>query len=392
MATINTHESSLNVSTSRAVRDVGKGIAYVDPDEAPLTVILMKAKNGTRTATNKKVEWIEKNMYPELGDQINEAAGYTAGDTTITVDNGERFAVGDLVKVMRTEEVLYVTAISSDDLTVTRSVGDASGTAAAAMVDNDDVLIIGNAQEEGASVGTPKSHDETYVHNFLQIFRTPFGTTGSEAEIENYTGPDRPRLRREKAREHRRLMERALLFGERSGNLGGGNNDPAYAAGGLLYYLTSNNKTSVGTLTEAEIEDWAEDVFQRTGTSNSRLWVAGPKTITIVDLLASARLKTVPKEDTFGVSIKQFVTGHGTFNIVKHRELVDGANGDGFEGLSFALDMSKIKYVHLRNRDTKLLTDRQAPGDDKWTDEYLTEASFQIENPVNHGTLEGVTG
>lgn len=392
MATINTHESTLNVSTSRAVRDVGKGIAYVDPDSAPLTVILMKAKNGTRVASNNKVEWVEKNMYPELTDQVNNGAGYTAGDTSIVVDNGARFNTGDLVKVGRTEEVLYVTSISTNTLTVTRSAGDASGTAAAALVDNDDLFIIGNSQKQGASVLTPKSHDESYVYNWCQIFRTPFGTTNTEANMENYTGPDRPRLRKEKAAEHRLLMEKALLFGERSDNLGGGNDTPAYAAGGLLYFCTSNNKTSVGTLTEPEIEDWTEDLFQKTGGSDSRLWVAGPKTVSIVNLLASSRIQVVPKEDTFGVTIKQYVTGHGTLNIVKHRLLVDGTNGDGFEGLSFGIDPSRIKYAHLRNRDTKLETDRQAPGDDKWTDEYITEATFQIENPAYHGTLEGVTG
>lgn len=383
-------ESTDNVSSSRGVRDVGKRIAYVDEDLAPLTAILMKAKNGSDTGTSKKREWIEKEFQPPQWDQVNGAA--TTGATTVTVDNGGRFQVNDVVKVVGTGEVLLVTGISSNDLTVTRSVGDSSGTGAATIGDNADVLIIGNAVPQGAAVGTPTSWDEAYVHNFMQVFRTPFGTTGTEAVVENYTGPDRPRLRKEMAGKHRLKLEKSLLFGERSGQLNGSTNTPQYTAGGFLYYATSNAKTSIGTLTEPEFEDGAEDVFQATGGSSSRLLVASPLWCSVVDQLAGARIQTVPKEDTFGVAIRRWVTAHGDFNIIKHPLLINGINATGYAGHALIMDPKKIKYVPLRSRDTKLLTDRQNPGDDKWTDEYLTECTFQIENPAYHAVWSGLTG
>jgi hypothetical protein len=56
--------------------------------------------------------------------------------------------------------------------------------------------------------------------------------------------------------------------------------------------------------------------------------------------------------------------------------------------------MAKIKYRFLagngKNRDTKLLKDRQAAGQDGIIEEYLTEAGFQFIHEASHGFLNGV--
>lgn len=389
MAIIATHESTANVPASRRVRDVQRGIAYVDPDENPLIAVTRGAKDGSKSCFNSKFEWIEKDMLPPRWDQVNGAM--TTGDLTMTVDNGGYFTVGDLVKVGTTGEVVLVTSIATNALTVTRSFGDSSGTAAATIGDNVDVRIIGNAIKEGAAVGTPRSNEETYPYNFTQIFRTEFGATGSEMVSENYTGRDRVREAKEKAIEHAVDIEAAFIWGERAedtSDTGG----PRRATGGLLYFLTSNAKSSIGTLTEPELEDWAEDLFQRTGGKNTRLLLASPLWVSTLNQLAAGRQQVAPKEDTFGVHITRWVTGHGDFLIAKHRLLVDGTNGDGYAGHAIAVDPSRLKYRYLRERDTKLLKDRQAPGDDKFTDEYLSECGLQVENPIYGGVGSGLTG
>lgn len=382
-------ESTANVPSSRGVRDVGKGIAYVNSDQNPLIALTRNAKGQTRKATNRKVEWIEKEMLPPRWDQVNGAA--TTGETSVTVDNGGYFTAGDIVRVVPTGELLFVSSVSSNTLTVTRSFGDSDGTAAATISDNSDLLILGNAIAEGAAVGTPKSHQEVYKYNFTQIFRTEFGATGTEAVTLNYTGNDRLRMAKEAAIEHAVDIERVFLFGERNEDTGT-TASPRRSAGGLEYFLTSNLKDASGTLTEPEIEDWVQDLFQQTGGSSKRLLLASPKTCSVIDQLAAGRLQTVPKEDTFGVAIKNWTTAHGDLMIVKHPLLTNGAGGTGYAGYNFAIEPSRLKYVYMDGRDTKLLKDRQAPGDDKFVDEYLTECSFEIHNDPYHGVLYGVTG
>lgn len=375
---------------SRRVPDIARQIAYVNPDENPLLAVVRASKSGSRTVSNSTFKWIEKDMLRPRYTQVNGAA--TTGETTVTVDDGEYVQVGDLIRVVPTGELLWISAVSGDQLTATRSFGDSSGTAAATIADNADLFILGNTSKEGAAVREPSSWEETYVSQFTQILRSPFGATGTEAVSENYTGRDRVRQAKEAAINHAVDIERHFLFSERAEDTSTTAGSPFRSMGGLEYFLTSNNKDASGTLTEPELEDWAEDIFQETGTSNTRLLLASPLVCSVLNQMAAGRLQTVPSDKTFGIAIKEWQTAHGTFLIAKHRLLINGAGGAGYGGYAFALDPSKIKYVNLRERDTKLLKDRQAPGDDKYVDEYLTECSIQIENPSAHGVLTGVTG
>lgn len=381
-------ESTENIPASRRVRDVSRRIQYLDPSAAPLTVLAKRARKSS--VYNSKFEWIEKDL-PARWDAVNNGGGYTAGDTAVVVDHGSYFSVGDVVLVPRTGERMRVSAVNTGTNTVTfvRSVGP---TAAAALVDNDDLLIIGNAYAEGASAGTEKSHQETYPYNYTQIVRTPFGITGTEQESENYTGPDKPRLRAEKSIEHMIDIERTILFGERDIDTGSTDNPRRYT-GGFLYYATANAKNFGGTMTEAEVEDWLEDLFHYTASSDVKFVAAAPLPISVLDMLGVARLQLAPGADTLGLRIRQFVSSHGTLNIVKHRLLESGyTSGNGYGGYMLAVDPNKIAYRYLRNRDTKLRMDIQANDLDGWRDEYLTEFGWEVDNPQVHGVGTGITG
>jgi len=51
------------------------------------------------------------------------------------------------------------------------------------------------------------------------------------------------------------------------------------------------------------------------------------------------------------------------------------------------LDMEALTYRYLTNRDTKLLTNRQNPGEDSQVDEYLTECGLQMEQEQRHAIM-----
>jgi hypothetical protein len=387
-------ESTENIPSARRVRDVARRIAYLDPDAAPLLQILSRGRS--RVATNTKPEWIEKDL-PASWAMINNGAGYASGITAdIKVDNGagagvaRYFSVNDIVNVVRTGEKMKVTAVdlTNNEIDVVRSVGT---TAAAALVDNDDLQIIGTAYAEGSTSGAPKSHVETYPFNYLQIVKTPFSTTNSEAASENYTGPDRPRLRAEKAIEHKLLLERSALYGERDID-SSDPNGPIRYTGGLLFFLTENIKDFGGTTTESEMELWTEDLFHHTGSGDSRLLLAAPRVISVMNSLAAGRIQTVSRDKAYGLHVVQWITGHGEFNIVKHRLLENGIGGTGYGNYAIALDPSKLMFRFLTGRNTKLETDIQANDADAWKDQYITEAGWQVENPRFHGIAKNITG
>jgi len=53
--------------------------------------------------------------------------------------------------------------------------------------------------------------------------------------------------------------------------------------------------------------------------------------------------------------------------------------------------MTNVERRPLRDRDTKLLTNRQNPGDDKYAAEYLTEMGWTVANEKTHGLLTGIS-
>jgi hypothetical protein len=381
-------ESTATIPAARRVRDVGR-LRYLDPDVAPFTLILQKAKS--KIAINSKFEWPEKDE-PSKWSAVPAGATNSATTINVTTGTGAQFAPNDIVRVPLTGEVFRVVSIATDALTVVRGVGETAGTTIAA---NSDIVIIGNSYGEGAAVGTEKSHQETYPFNYTEIFRLPFGTTGTEEVSENYTGRDRPRLRMEKSREHKIQIERAFLFGERNEDTG----PPIrrYTRGVLQWLEAAGSGATLldagGTLTESEMENFAQNIFQHVGGSGNRTLFHSPLVGSVIDIIAGARLQTVPSDTTYGIAVRRWVTSHGEFLLVKHRLLEHGGpNSNGYGGYALGVEVGELAYRFLRERDTALLMDRQAPGDDKWTDEYMTEAGLQFGLPALHGRIKGVTG
>ena len=78
--------------------------------------------------------------------------------------------------------------------------------------------------------------------------------------------------------------------------------------------------------------------------------------------------------------------------VVVKKEWSNYPSGDdGYNGCLFVVDMSNVERAPLRDRDTKLLTNRQNPGDDRYAAEYLTEQSWEIAQEKTHGLLTGIS-
>jgi hypothetical protein len=374
-------ESTENVPAARRVRDVSNVIQYLDPNENPFTLLTKKAQK--RKVVNSKFEFIEKELMTKV-DQVNGAQ--TNVDTSIEVDAGNLYFAHDLVLNVRTMEIFRVVSIAANTLTVVRGVGSVAGTA---MNDNDDVIIVGNANEEGGALGIERSVQESFPYNLTQIFRFPFGTTGTEEASENYGGRDRPRLFKEAGVQHAIDIEYAFIYGQRNIDTTD-TNKPRRYTGGFLYFVTTNVTDVGGTITEPSLETILGTIFEATSSGPSRVLFASTRLISTIDQLAAGRLQVVPSDKTYGIAVNQWLTSHGTLQIVKHRLLKNGPGGTGFAGYGLLADPRKLTYAYLRGRDTKHREDIGTPGDDGWTDELLTECGFEVALQKAHGVIKGV--
>ena len=164
----------------------------------PYTRILVDLEGGNRSwfpSGGPTVEvtgkWGYRDVSEDSGANINEGAPFSASDTTLTVTDGSKFSAGDTLSIET--EALYVTAISTNDLTVTRGV---NGTTAAAHIDATDIYLYrypGTVVEACLMQATRlwKLKDSAYVSGGGERAGKPGGSTGLDFRVERLLAPYR---------------------------------------------------------------------------------------------------------------------------------------------------------------------------------------------------------
>lgn len=373
------------------VIDMSDVIHLLDPNEAPLTAVSMKLR--TVSAINPEIKWQEDDYIPDM-DQIDNGAGYAAGATSLVVDNGDYFRAGDVVLVLRTAEVMLVTAVDTgtDTLTVTRSVGT---TAAAALVDDDELVIIGNANVENSTSRTVVTALKVSQNNFCQIFRWEFGASGTLQSSELYGGDDLAYQQRKAGKEFRIQMERAYVWGEKAEDTSG--NTPRRYCGGIIERIGSSNITTAtgGNLDISTMEAFLRDGF-RYGPARKMLF-ASRLVVSILSEIADAKLESRPTDKTFPLALTEYVSPHGKLYIATHNLLTSfglavgsGYRNEAYGGWALLLDLDSIYHRPLRDRNTMLRTNIQANDADGRIDGYLAECCPQTIQSNNHRVLNNV--
>ncbi len=166
------------------IRDVASRIALLQPDDAPLLAFINGLKNKKKTG-NPTFEWFED----DLRQNIVTVAGAETIDATVidvTTGQGVRLRVNDLL-LAASGEVMRVTGISTDAITVVRDVGSVISVA---MVALDELVIIGTAMQEGANAPTSVWKGKVAKENYVQIFRDMVEMTVTQANTDSYGGDD----------------------------------------------------------------------------------------------------------------------------------------------------------------------------------------------------------
>lgn len=381
------NETTGNIEQSQRVVDMSEAILLLEPEEAPFTVLLRKLSKDA--AINPEFSWLEDEAAPFV-DQVNNGAGYTAGDTSVVVDNGGYFAAKDLVKVFRTGEVLSVTSVSVNTLTVARSWG---ATAAAALVDNDFLYILGSAHPEGDTVGAARMTKKVKKSNYLEIFRTPIKITKTAEASKLYGGSERTFQRRKKGMEHNRSLERAFWFGEKNEDLSA---DPRRSTSGVFEFVTTNKTTLTDEteFTQAEFDKFLETVFMY--GSDERWVFCSPRMLRLINSFASNAIRIMQlevgkmKDQSFGIQISRYQSAHGTVNLLNSRVFKDYRTVTNVAGkvlVAVDIEPEGAAYRYLNSRDTQLKTEIQPNDADYWLDEYISECGLKLGQERRHGIL-----
>lgn len=390
-------KAQTNLSTNREKLDMAEQIALLEPDAAKFTTLTMRTNKGTTQATTHR--WLDDELQPDEV-QINDATTGSAGSVTITVDDGNAFAAGDLVLVNASKEVMLVTAISTNDLTVTRDYGQGGTPGYTARADSTSdnawLTIIGNAFEQGHPLPSIKNFQEVERTNIVQDLRTPFGVTEIVAATAQYGENDWPYQMRKKGIEHLRNLERQNVQGvavTSDLSLYATTNTAPGAAAGIDFYIReygdSARQISQTEITQTEFLDAIEAMFAFGG--QNKLLLASPTLRTAFDFWGISKLNTFVAGTVFGMKINRWESSWGTIAIVTEEILRDpGSDGE----TSYFVDLDNVKFVTLQGiggTRLRMLRPYEADGSTIKQAEWNTIGCLEVRSASTHGYLTGVT-
>lgn len=386
MATIAAADTK-NLATDRVDIDVKEELMLLQSEEGPLTRLTAEA--STRQVGSPEYTWYEDDI---RGNQITVNGSQTAGDTTIEVSGDDEELVNPgsnndsfLLFNASTGEVLEVTSVStgSNTLTVTRGFGN---TSASSISDGEELVVLGNANEENAEEPRVIQTTSTKQSNYTQIFRNPVESSATLEETDVHAagkGKLSDDLRKE-AISHVRDIEMAFKFGTKNEDTSG--THPKRTTRGLWNRVSTNvSDQSSSSLTESEYRTHLKNVFQH--GSKEKWQLAGGTIINDLMSFADSAIDFATGDSEFGIDFTRYRTGFGTVRIT-HDQALDRA---GMGGIAFTLDPEALEKVVLGNRDSVLRMNIQAPGQDGFKHEYLSEVGFAVYNEEKMGLIKNVT-
>ncbi|RJQ12078.1 MAG: hypothetical protein C4558_02430 [Dehalococcoidia bacterium] len=372
-----------NVLADQKEIDMAKRIAQLEPNKTPLVVFTNQCPK--KATHNNDFDWLEHEHIPRF-DRVNNGAGYADDATSIVVDNGTYHWADQLLYVSRTGEVMRVSSVSTNTLTVVRGIDSSEQ----ALVDNDELIWIGGAAQEGADVGEAHSQNPVKLTNRIQIFRTPVEMTDSMYHTSTEHNPhDWDFQRSEAGVEHALDMEYALLFSRGSIDTTGAH--PRRTTKGAYNFADQNNANAGGTLTESELYNFLTPAF-RYKTNKAKLGLASALVVDVINGFGRSKVQISQSETVFGVDMMRVVSPHGTLNLVTHWRF----EGDKLGNEMLVLDLGQIVKRYLANEkgslDTYIKPNVAGNGEEMKKDEYRTHMGLQFGLPKMHAKLTGVTG
>lgn len=231
--------------------------------------------------TSKIHYWFMKQPYSsKLIASAAAAANNSA--TSITVDKGAVVEPSSVIMNTKTNEYMFVSAVSGNTLTVVRGFAEST---AAAVTQNDELLYLGTAKKEGSLAPNPKYRRGVPRMNYSQIFRNGWGTTRTAEYIKFITGNKATENKEDAVSMHAQDIEMALLLGRKSLNQVDGSEVLSTIDG--LMSIVKNNTALAAAATLDSIQEWMYSNFETCpeGVPNERVVMTSLNVLYILNKL-----------------------------------------------------------------------------------------------------------
>jgi len=362
--------------------DVSDVIGIISPYETPLLDAL---GDPMREATSTHHEWLEDELLPNK-DAINDST-FTdpAADTDFVVDNGSRFRVGDQIQVEGSEELMLVTGISTNTLTVVRGY---AGTTPEDLADNQVINILGNAALEGADKPGVRFTSRSRQGNYTQIFTAAVEVSGTDlAASQLGLADEMDYQKQERLRELLRDLENTVINGGQPVSNPQGGDSARRSMRGIIQHLSTNvfhtgdaGLPSGTDLDEAKINYVLRQIWQNSSGNVDLIVVGGFQKRKINAFSAGSRTFGAG-DTTYTDMISVYESDFGVCRVVTTRWVPQDA--------VLLLDSSRINVLALAGRSFHFKA--LASSGDYECGELIGEYTLELKNEAAHGMIRDLS-
>ena len=373
---------SAGTTLPELAEDVSDLIGIISPYETPLLNALgdpMKEANSTHH------EWLEDELLPNK-DAINDST-YTdpTSDTEFVVDHGSRCRVGDQIQVEGSEELMLVTGISTNTLTIVRGY---AGTTAENLADNQVINILGNAALEGADKPGARFTNRSRCGNYTQIFTTAVEVSGTDLAASQLGLADElDNQKQSRLRELVRDLENTVLNGGQPASNPEGSGSVRRSMKGIIQHLSTNifhtgdsGFPSGTALDEAMINYVLRKIWENSSGNVDLIIVGGFQKRKINAFCSDSRAYGA-NDTIFTDMIGIYESDFGICKIVTTRWMPQDA--------ALLLDSSRINVLPLAGRSFHFKP--LASSGDYECGQLIGEYTVELKNEAAHGLIRDLS-
>lgn len=373
---------SAGTTLPELAEDVSDLIGIVSPYETPLLDAL---GDPLRAATSTHHEWLEDELLPNK-DAIDDASiSSPSTETDFDVANGNRFRVGDQIQVEGSKELMLVTAVSTDTLTVVRGY---AGTTPEDLVDTQVINILGNAALEGGDKPTARFTNRTRCGNYTQIFTAAVEVSGTDLAAGQLGLSDEMDFQKqERLRELVRDMENTVLNGGKPASNPQGNDTVRRTMTGIIQSLSTSvfatgdsGFPSDTDLDEEKINYVLGKIWENSSGNIDLIVVGGFQKRQINSILSGMR--SYASSDTiYRNMVSLYESDFGICKIITTRWMPQDA--------MLLLDSSRANVLPLSGRSFHFKP--LSSGGDYECGELIGEYTLELKNEAAHGLVRGLS-
>ena len=348
--------------------DVSENLLLLSPQEAPMLDLVGYGE----ATTQSRIVWHEDETF---ATKTTATAVATDAATTLAVADGSIFEANSVIKVG--EELLLVTAVVANNLTVTRGY---AGTTSAAVAVGDKVEFQFVEGVEGADARKARFKARTAHENITQIFDGSITITGTAAAESQHGIEDLYAY--EKAKKEKELalqLEKAVISGVKytSGN------GLVRQMGGIRQFI----KTNVTAAANADVStDLLNDAFQAIAEATGQNVGAGykivvsPKQKRAISKMDADKINLTRQDNGRGQVVDYFVGDFGESEIVVNPNLEPDE--------IFIIDADRIKIRPLQTR--QFTHEYLGKTGDNFTGTIVGEYTLEFHEEKAHARIKGL--